>query len=167
MTTNQPGGHVLSEALRAIAADAGFAIIDTAGTDLWPPFRYQVASWLAQDGGQAERSELARLAETAAALRAAGDAEARSIAARHAVVWQDRFIALLEQLGTAERDPAAARLQRLVRDHSTGNTGATTGPGVITGQNVRIQADRSSLAAGMVNGDVHIGFPPIPDPSRG
>ncbi|MFI5616194.1 hypothetical protein [Streptomyces sp. NPDC051567] len=153
--------------MRTIAAEAGVAVVDMAGTDLWPPFRQQVASWLARDGEQAERSELAHLTETAAALRAVGDAEARTVAARHAVVWQERFIARLERLGTAERDPAAAHLRRLIRDHSTGNTGATTGPSVIAGQNVRIQADRSSVAAGMVNGDVHVGFPSVPAPPQG
>ncbi|MFE7661304.1 hypothetical protein [Streptomyces celluloflavus] len=158
---------MLSEALRTIAAEAGVAVVDTARSDLWAPFQQQVASWLAREGGQAERSALARLAETAAALRTTGDAEARAIAARHAVVWQDRFIALLEQLAADERVPAADHLRRLVRDHSSGSTGTAAAPGVIAGQNVRIQADHGALAAGVVNGDVHISFPPVPDPSRG
>ncbi|MFF2921874.1 hypothetical protein ACFVTP_05575 [Streptomyces celluloflavus] len=149
MATNRPGEQVLSEALRTIAAEAGVAVVDTARSDLWAPFQQQVASWLAREGGQAERSELARLAETAAALRTTGDAEARTVAA----VWQDRFIALLERLAADERVPAADHLRRLVHDHSSGSTETAAAPGVIAGQNVRIQADHGALAAGVVNGD--------------
>ncbi|MET7499542.1 hypothetical protein [Streptomyces microflavus] len=156
---------MLPEALSRIAAEAGVAVVATAGTDHWTLFGEQVASWLAR-GGQAERADLARLAETAAALRAAVDASSRTVAARQAMAWQDRFAAVLEQLSTDERHPAAAHLQRLVRDHSIGSVPAAPAPGVIAGENVRLQADRNSLVVGLVNGDVH--FTPFhPDPAQG
>ncbi|MFF2716561.1 hypothetical protein [Streptomyces sp. NPDC058011] len=156
---------MIPEALSRIAADAGVAVVETAGTDHWTLFGEQVASWLAQ-GGQAERGYLARLAETEAALRAAVDASSRTIAARHAMAWQGRFTAVLEQLSAEERHSAAAHLRRLVRDHSSGGAPAGPAPGVIAGENVRLQADRNSLVVGLVNGDVH--FTPFhPDPAQG
>ncbi|MFD4014750.1 MULTISPECIES: hypothetical protein [unclassified Streptomyces] len=141
------------------------AVVKTAGTDHWPLFGEEVASWLAR-GGPAERGCLARLAETEAALRAAVDASSRTIAARHATAWQSRFTAVLEQLSAEERHSAAEHLQRLVRDHSTVDAPAASAPGVIAGENVRLQADRNSLVVGLVNGDVH--FTPFhPDPAQG
>lgn len=159
---------MLSDALRVIAAEAGAAVVDTADTEFWAPFQQRVVLWLTQDGGQTEDSELVRrLAQTAADLRTATDAEARAIAARHVVLWQDHFIALLAELGTDERGPAAERLRRLVRDHDTGDTRTAAAPSVLAGQNLRVQADHSSVAAGMVNGDIHLSFPSAPDPHRG
>ncbi|MFE8973293.1 hypothetical protein ACFYM7_07565 [Streptomyces cyaneofuscatus] len=157
---------MLPEALSRIAAEAGVAVVETAGTDHWALFGEQVASWLAQDG-QAAQADLARLAETEAALRAAVDASSRTIAARHAMAWQGRFTAVLEQLTAEERHPAAAHLQRLVRDHSAGGAPAAPAPGVIAGENVRLQADHGSLTVGLVNGDVNFNSPFQPDPAQG
>lgn len=69
------GGPVLPESLRAIAANAGVAVVETAGTELWTSsFGQRVASWLAQSGGQVEQREIARLRETATAVRTAAGA---------------------------------------------------------------------------------------------
>lgn len=157
---------MLPEALSNIAAEAGVAVVETAGTGHWTLFGEQLACWLAR-GGQAERADLARLAETEAALRLAVDSSSRVIAARHAMVWQGRFTAVLEQLRADERHPAAAQLQRLVRDHATGVAPAAAAPGVIAGENVRLQADRGSLAVGVANGDVHFASPFRPGPAQG
>ncbi|MET9493854.1 hypothetical protein [Streptomyces sp. NPDC006552] len=157
---------MLPEALSNIAAEAGVAVVEAAGTDHWTPFGEQVACWLAR-GGQTERADLARLAETEAALRAAVDGSSRAVAARHATVWQGRFISALEQLKADERHPAAAQLQRLVRDHSTGAAPAASAPGVIAGENVRFQADCGSLVVGVANGDVHFTSPFHPGPAQG
>ncbi|MFI7239560.1 hypothetical protein [Streptomyces cyaneofuscatus] len=157
---------MLPEALSRIAAEAGVAVVETAGTEHWTLFGEQVASWLAR-GGQAERADLARLAQTEAALRAAVEASSRTVAARHAMAWQGRFTAVLEQLSTDERHPAAAHLQRLVRDRSTGGAPTASAPGVVTGENVRFQADRGSLVVGVANGDVHFTSPFRPGPAQG
>lgn len=155
---------MLPEAIGTIAAEAGVAVVETAGTELWPLFGEQVTSWFAHCG----HAELAaRLAETEAALRAAGEASSRAAAARHAMVWQGRFTAVLEQLSADERHPAAAQLQRLVHDHSIGSAPESPTPGVVAGENVRIQADHNSFAAALVNGDVHFTSPSHPDPARG
>jgi len=157
---------VLPEALSSIAAEAGVAVVETAGTDHWTLFGEQVACWLAR-GGQAERADLACLAETEAALCSAVDSSSRAVAARHAMVWQGRFTTVLEQLSADERHPAAAHLQRLVRDHSIGAAPAASAPGVIAGENVRFQADRGSLVVGVANGDVHFTSPFRPGPAQG
>ncbi|CAL9513192.1 hypothetical protein SUDANB19_03693 [Streptomyces sp. enrichment culture] len=157
---------MLPEALSRIAAEAGVAVVETAGTEYWTLFEEQVACWLAR-GGQAERADLARLAETEAALRAALDSPSRAVTAHHAMVWRDRFTAVLEQLSADERHPAAARLQRLVRDHASRAAPTATTPGVIASENVRFQADRGSLVVGVANGDVHFTSPFRPGPARG
>ncbi|MFJ2674058.1 hypothetical protein [Streptomyces sp. NPDC087525] len=158
---------MLPEDLRTIASQAGIAVVETAGTELWTSFGQQVASWLAQSGGQVEQTELARLRETAAALRAATGACSPSVAARHALDWQTRFADALKRLSVDARVPAAERLRRLVHDHSTGSTGSSPASGAITGENIRIQADHSSFAANVVNGDVHMTSPSVPDPAQG
>ncbi|MFJ2023764.1 hypothetical protein ACIODW_08120 [Streptomyces sp. NPDC087897] len=157
---------MLPEALSSIAAEAGVAVVETAGTDHWALFGEQVARWLAR-GGEAERADLARLAETEAALQTAADASSRAVAARHAMVWQGRFTSALEQLRPDERHPAAALLQQLVRDHSTGAAPAASAPRVVAGENVRFQADRGSLVVGVANGDVHFSSPFRPGPAQG
>lgn len=128
---------MLPEALSRTAAEAGVAVVETAGTGHWTLFGEQVACWLAR-GGQAERADLARLAETEAALRLATDSSSRAVAVRHAMVWQGRFTAVLERLSADGRHPAAAHLQRLVRDHPTGAAPAASAPGVIAGENVQV-----------------------------
>ncbi|MFD4241251.1 hypothetical protein ACFWP3_06610 [Streptomyces sp. NPDC058525] len=157
---------MLPEALSSIAAEAGVAVVETAGTGHWTLFGEQVACWLAR-GGQAERADLARLAETEEALRSAVDSSSRAVAARHAMVWQGRFTDVLEQLSADERHAAAAHLQRLVRDHVAVAAPAAAAPGVIAGENVRLQADRGSLVVGVANGDVHFTSPFRPGPALG
>ncbi|MEV0036406.1 hypothetical protein [Streptomyces sp. NPDC050804] len=158
---------MLPEDLRAIAAEAGIAVVETAGTEHWISFGRQVASWLAQGGGQVERTQLARLTKTATALRTATDAYSPSIAARHALDWQIHFTDALERLSAEARGPAAECLRRLVRDHPAGSTRPSPAPGAITGENIRIQADHNSFAANVVNGDVHMASPSVPDPAQG
>ncbi|MGW3007440.1 hypothetical protein ACWC9R_01170 [Streptomyces sp. NPDC001219] len=158
---------MLPEDLRAIAAEAGIAVVETAGTKRWTSFEQQVASWLTQGDRLVEQAEIARLKETATALRTATGACSPNVAAQHAFVWQVHFTNALERLGANARVAAAERLRRLVRDHSADITGPTPAPGVISGENVRIQADHGSFAAGVVNGDVHLASPSVPDPAQG
>lgn len=158
---------MLSDDLRTIAIEAGDAVVESLGAELWTSFGQQIAAWLAPAGGNAEQAEFVRLAETAVALRTTTGAYATSIAARHALEWQVTFADALERLSPDERVPAAERLRRLTRDHSAGSKRPSAAPGVINGENVRIQADHSSFAAGVVNGDVHMTSPTVPDPTQG
>ncbi|WP_380285970.1 hypothetical protein [Kitasatospora purpeofusca] len=165
MTTTDQRESMLSETLHAIATEAGFAVVKTAGTAHWPSFLHHLACWLAREGGQDERSERARLAATAVELRTADDTEAWAITTRRIVAWQNRFIDLLEQLDAGEREAAASRLRRLVRDHSVGSTGAAARPAATTRQNLHLQAHGNLFAVGAGNLTVHV--PPAPDPPGG
>ncbi|MFJ6868414.1 hypothetical protein ACIQRS_30070 [Streptomyces termitum] len=126
-----------------------------------------MAAWIGRGDGPSERSELLRLTDTASALREAGGAGSAAVAARHALDWQRRFADLLQRLDDAERETAAARLRQLVREHSAGDGPAAPEFNLVSGENVRIQADHGSVAAGTVNGDVRIGFPHSPDSPQG
>ncbi|MFJ9522029.1 hypothetical protein ACIRPK_27720 [Kitasatospora sp. NPDC101801] len=158
---------MLSDSLHAIASEAGFAVVQTAGTDLWPAFHHQLASWIAREDRQVERSALAHLSETAAALRTADEADVWSVSARHTVAWQDRFVTLLERLEATERDSAASQLQFLIRGHSTGAPREAGTAGAVTSQNLRLQAGDNSLVAAVVNGDVRLVFRHAPDLPQG
>ncbi|MFB7654018.1 MULTISPECIES: hypothetical protein [unclassified Streptomyces] len=139
----------------------------TAGTALWPSFEPQIVSWLAQGRREAAQPGIARLAQTTAALRGGGSACSASIAAHYALSWQACFTETLERLQGGARVQAAEHLQRLVHDHAASATGPSPASGAVTGENVRIQADHHSFAAGMVNGDVHMASPSAPDPTQG
>lgn len=158
---------MLPESLRAIAAEAGIAIVATAGTTLWPSFEPQIVSWLVQSTREPERAGIAWLAETATALRTASSTCSASIAAQHALSWQSYFSETLENMQAGTRVQAAERLQHLVHDHAASGTGSSPAFSAVTGENVRIQADHHSFAAGMVNGDVHMASPSVPDPTQG
>ncbi|MFH8992921.1 hypothetical protein [Streptomyces sp. NPDC017940] len=157
---------MLPENMRAITVEAGVAVVETAGTALWGSLEQRVVSWLTQVDGQAERTGIVRLTETAAALRTGGGRSA-SIAARHALDWHIYFTEVLEHLHADVRIPAAERLRRLVSEHSAVSTGVSPAAGGIAGENLRVQADHGSFAAGVVNGDIHMASPPVPDPAQG
>ena len=63
---------MLAEALTALAAAGGTAVVQAAGTDAWTGFRARVAKWFARGDTGREQVALERLDRTAAALGAAG-----------------------------------------------------------------------------------------------
>ncbi|MFF8769792.1 hypothetical protein [Kitasatospora sp. NPDC015120] len=144
---------MLSETYFAIATEAGTAVVKAAGTAHWPSFLPQVASWLAREGGQDERSERARLAATAAELRTVGGSEDWAVVPRCTVAWQNRFIDLLERLAPEERDGAASRLQRLVRDHSAGRhgTGVAGSPVPAANQDIMLSPGGNVIVGNIEN----------------
>ena len=84
---NDGGGWVLAEALTALAAAAGTAVVQAAGTDAWTGFRSEVARWFGGRDALREESALERLDQAAAALKAAGPGEAERVRARQEAVW--------------------------------------------------------------------------------
>jgi predicted nucleic acid-binding protein len=160
----------LEQALVALAAAGGAAVVQAAGTDAWAGLRHALARWFGRGDEQVQRAELERLDRTAAELAAAredGEAGAEEARARLDAVWRFLIQDLLERLPEDERDSAADAMRDLLRRHAPpGEVAAGTG-GIAVRGDLRIQADRGSVAAGIVNGDVTLPAPPAPDPTQG
>ncbi|MGW4702034.1 hypothetical protein [Streptomyces sp. NPDC004285] len=113
---------MLVEALLALAAAGGGAIVQAAGTDAWNGMREGVARVLSRGEASRESGELERLDRTRAVLEAAGEEEAERVRTAQAAVWQSRLEMLLEELPETQRQQAAAELRALLRQ-----AGATDG----------------------------------------
>ncbi|WP_424891498.1 hypothetical protein [Streptomyces sp. XH2] len=108
---------MLSEALAAVAAAGGTAVVRSAGTDAWSELRRRVARWFGRGDEARERVELERLDRTAVALEAAAaSGEVIRIRDRQEAVWQDRIETLLEGLPPDQRAGAAEELRALVAE---------------------------------------------------
>ncbi|KOG47629.1 hypothetical protein [Streptomyces decoyicus] len=158
---------MLDQALTALAASGGTAVVTAAGTDAWAGLRQAVARWFGRGNAQREQAELERLDQTGAALQAAAPAETERARIRIEASWQARIEAVLESLNEGERDQAAGQLRDLLAQHAPSNA-ATAGPGgLAVSGNMDIRADGGSIAAGVIHGGAHTGTPPVPDPSQG
>lgn len=111
---------MLTEALAALAAAGGTAVVSAACTDLWTTVRTRTARLLGQGRPGTEQTALQRLDATAAELAPVEgeivEAEAGRLAARWATVWETRFADLLDAATETEREQLAAQLQTLVEE---------------------------------------------------
>lgn len=107
---------MLDEAMAALAAAGGTAVVQAAGTDAWHRLRDRVAQLFGRSDEDCRQVQLERLNRTAAALAAGADEQTR---ARQEAVWQERFETLLESLGEDERAAACGALRAIV-DESPG-----------------------------------------------
>ncbi|MFJ5138918.1 hypothetical protein [Streptomyces sp. NPDC088707] len=161
---------MLEQALVALAGMGGAAVVQAAGTDAWTGLRQALAQWFGRGDEQCRRAELERLDRTAAELADAqddGEATAERARVGHDAVWRSRIEELLEGLREDERDEAAEALRGLLRHHAPPGSVTTGAGGIVAQGDIRIHADRGSVAAGVVNGDVNLSGPPAPDPTRG
>lgn len=114
---------MLSEALTALAAAGGTAVVQAAGTDAWAEVRQAVARLLARENPDQDGVER-RLDRTADALAATREA---AEVTRHETVWRTHFEAFLEQLEGAEREQAITELRALAERYSApGRAGGGT-----------------------------------------
>lgn len=123
--------RMLPEAMTALAAAGGTAVVQAATTDAWTGFRQRMAQWFGRGDQQRENAELERLDRTAGELESAtssGPAEAERAHVRHEAGWQARIEMLLENLADAERSRAAEELQTLLAQH-TSQGGVSAGQG--------------------------------------
>ncbi|MFF9481691.1 hypothetical protein [Streptomyces sp. NPDC014733] len=157
---------MLDQALGALAAAGGTAVVQAAGTDMWTGLRQAVACWFGRGDAQRERTELERLDQAASELESAEGAEAERVHVRQEAAWQARIEALLESLDVTERSRAAEELSALLARH-TAHGGASAGNGgqAVAGD-VRIEAHHGSAAAWSM-GNVSLGNPPQPGPQQG
>ncbi|MCM2391874.1 hypothetical protein [Streptomyces albipurpureus] len=108
-------GELLGQALPALAAAGGAAVVQAAGTDVWTAFRARVARLFGRGDTARESAELERLDRTHDALAPGGPGEG---AVRDRMVqegvWQARFETLLEDLDDTDRERVAGELQALI-----------------------------------------------------
>ncbi|WP_031515907.1 hypothetical protein [Streptomyces sp. NRRL F-5123] len=162
---------MLEQALAALAASGGAAVVTAAGTDAWTELRARLARWFGRGSDRRETVTLERLDTTAAELEAAPGAESEVVRERAGAVWTNRIRDLLEDLDAEERTSASAELRTLLAELPVSRTqvGATDGS-VAAGRDVTVRAEgANSVAAAVIRGDVHLGVnpPPTPDASQG
>ena len=158
---------MLEQALTALAAAGGSAVVQAAGTDAWAGLRQGVALWSGRGDERRERAELERLDRTAGELEAAEPTEAEQARIRQEAAWTARIEALLENLENTQRAQAADELRTLLTQHSPqGDTVSATQGGLVASGDLNIHAEKGSIAAGVINGGAHIGPPPQPGPHQ-
>ena len=112
---------MVAEALAALAAAGGGAIVQAAGSEAWEGLRTRVAQLLGREP-QSQQAVLERLDRTRTALeQAAGNTTTdtrtgtlEQTVARQETVWQTRIEDFLDGLGDTERREATAQLQALL-----------------------------------------------------
>ncbi|MER5502820.1 hypothetical protein ABT096_37345 [Streptomyces sp. NPDC002561] len=157
---------MLDQAMAALAAAGGAAVVQAAGTDMWTGLRKSVASWFGRGDEQRERAELERLDQAANELDTAEGAGAEQVRIRQQAAWQVRIETLLESLDEAGRARASEELRALLTQHARyGEVSVGDGGQAVVG-NVTIFADHGSAAAWNM-GNVTLGNPPQPGPQQG
>ena len=157
---------MLEQALVALAAAGGTAVVQAAGTDVWIGLRGAVARWFGRGDERRERAELERLDQTAAELEAGDEAAVERSRIRQETVWQTRIEALLETLDDAERARAVDELRALLEEHAPAGGVSVRRDGIAAGRDVTIRAD-GGIAGGVIHGGAHLGTPPPPGPVEG
>lgn len=155
---------MLAEALLAVAAAGGTAVVQAAGTQAWEGLRNGLAQLLGRGETERERAEIERLDQTVVELAAAEESgEAERVRAYQEAVWQTRLETLLEELPVREREAVSAELQTVI-DQAAAVRGVDVKAGqrgLAVGGDLDMRADRNSLAGGVVNieGGVTFGNP--------
>ncbi|MFD3554459.1 hypothetical protein ACFWWA_20525 [Streptomyces goshikiensis] len=155
---------MLEQALVALAAAGGAAVVQAAGTDAWGGLRRAFARWFGRGDAQREQAALDNLDSTASELETADEDARRD----QAVMWRTRIADRLEDLSGDEQALAAAQLDALVNGRSSQGSATAGQDGLaVSGDFGGVHADRGSIAAVTIHGGAHIGPPPDPDPSQG
>lgn len=95
---------MLNDALEALAASAGTAVVAAMVTDGWQETRTRVARLLSHGDACEEERQRARLERTRAELTASPGEQARRVRQRQDTVWRLRFADLLEDTPDAEAE---------------------------------------------------------------
>ncbi|MGP3690488.1 hypothetical protein ACTVZO_38320 [Streptomyces sp. IBSNAI002] len=126
------------EALTAVAAAGGGAVVQAAGTDAWNVVRERAAALLGRGDSARGRAELERLDRTAHALEAGSTVDPDLERSRQEGEWRARFEMLLESLTAREQERAAEELRMLVSyvadaAAAAGDVAVATGRAVASG----------------------------------
>lgn len=160
---------MLTEALAALAAAGGTAVVQAAATDAWAGTRERVAGWFGRSDEAQVPGELELLDETARLLEQATPDQLAEVAAYHEALWRARFEAALGAVqDAAQRERAAEELRALLADALPGDSGASSGDGSLSvGGDVTFHSMPASIAAGVINGGAVINPPPPPERTQG
>lgn len=163
LAVSEGTGRMLEEALVALATAGGTAVIQAAGTDVWARVRDRVAEFLGRGENERTRAVLKQLDQTAAELAAERGEDAKHARSRLEAAWRTRFEDLLADLEDDERKLAAELLRELATLAGVDSSSVSAGAGgLAVGGDVDIHAEGGSVAAGVVQGGVHLGNPPRP-----
>jgi hypothetical protein len=151
------------EVLVALAQWAGQAVAAAAITDVWESARGKFARLIGR--GDARKTEVAErwLAETHEQLTAVYGGDLDRARAALAQRWEGRFADLLDEDPGAEADLRA--LVEEIRAALPATVVSATDHAVAAGRDVNITADRGSVAAGVIHGNVAPPNPPGPGPA--
>ncbi|MFF9691016.1 hypothetical protein [Streptomyces sp. NPDC014623] len=160
---------MLTEALAALAAAGGAAVVQAAATDAWTGTRERVAGWFGRSDGSREPGDLELLDETARALGRAAPHQLAEVAAHHEALWRARFeAALTAAQDDAQRERAAEDLRVLLAGTPSGGGGASSGDGSLSvGGDAEIRSMPGSIAAGVINGGAVVNSPIPPERTQG
>ncbi len=150
---------MLAEALTALAAAGGTAVVQAAGKDAWTGFRSRVAKWFARGDAERERVALERLDRTVTALEAAHPGEVERVRAGQEASWQTMFEIFLEGLDGEQQQRAADGLRDLLGGFTSGQSAAVRQNTVTVVGDVDIHAETGGAAA-LQMGNVQIGHAP-------
>jgi hypothetical protein len=142
--------------IASLVTAACSALVTAAVTDSWEDVRHKIASWFGR--GKPDGKTLDRLEATHAEIAAAGPDELERVQQELAQQWAGRFKDLI-----ADHPDAGDDLDGLVQEIETIAVTAV-GHSVAAGRDVRIQADRGAVAAGVIHGDVSTARPTSPGP---
>lgn len=157
---------MLEETLTALAAAGGTAIVQAAGTDAWVEFRTRLARLLGRGDAHRERAESERLEQTAASLSTAIASDSRHVRMRQEASWQTRLEIFLESITDNERAHALTELRELVLCVAAPTNVSARDGGVAVGGHVTINPISGSVAAAVIQGDVTVAAPQLPDPAK-
>ncbi|MFI6038094.1 hypothetical protein ACIBBD_28880 [Streptomyces sp. NPDC051315] len=123
---------MLVEALTALAAAGGGAVVQAAGTDAWNGLRRRVGEIFGRGDAARVQAELSRLDHTAQVLVPGASVDVAAERLRQEGVWAGRFEALLEGLDGPGRERAAEELRELLAfvAASAGDAAVATGRAV-------------------------------------
>ncbi|WP_329347180.1 hypothetical protein OG226_51235 [Streptomyces sp. NBC_01261] len=145
------------DAIAALAAAGGTAVVQAASTDTWNTVKTALARLLARGDSAAETAELERLDRTHAALTGAAPSDRN----RMEGVWQTRLEAFLSGITDVDARTTAAHQLAAILDtvHDAHGPVAHVG-GAAAGGDITIRADHG-VAGAVVNveGGVNIGSP--------
>lgn len=103
---------MLTEALAALAAAAGTALVSAMTEDVWHQVKTRCARLLGRDDGQAEQRQAERLEHDRAAVLAADDRQ--DVARQVAAAWATRIGDLLDE--RPDQEPAVRALVAFIAE---------------------------------------------------